>query len=360
MWSRFLKFTLGYNSNGILMHFAGLIRWLSSNVKRAIFSCNLQFHKRLYLCYLFIIIILGFVLLERSPHNFIREFYPDGFDALSICKQHEYLLGVDREHHIVKALKAVDGKEVAILGKVLVAGDDNEHFKNPSGILCDEQRSRILVSDTGNKRIQVFSISDFSFLKSVKTVEHYSVLALDYENNRIFSILLETPDDRIGSKIRILDAEKLQIQGNPLDVSFSDGSSYERKMFAVDLAVDAKQKKLLVLDFGNARYDIFSLDDLRFEGVRGVPSGFYDYGLPARHPNRPMGIAVDDITGHIAVSDDADMHRIQLFSSRKVESLTNKYLFAPERLAFFKGKLFVTDRDPKTGQKRLNLFGEYN
>jgi PKD repeat protein len=87
-----------------------------------------------------------------------------------IAIYNDYLYVADRGNHRVQIYQITFSPSftmtyVATLGKTDVAGDDNDHFDNPSGVAVDA--SYIYVADTFNHRVQVFNRSSRTYVTTI-------------------------------------------------------------------------------------------------------------------------------------------------------------------------------------------------
>jgi PKD repeat protein len=87
-----------------------------------------------------------------------------------IAIYNDYLYVADRGNHRVQIYQITFSPSftmtyVATLGETGVAGDDNDHFDNPSGVAVDA--SYIYVADTFNHRVQVFNRSSRTYVTTI-------------------------------------------------------------------------------------------------------------------------------------------------------------------------------------------------
>jgi sugar lactone lactonase YvrE len=287
----------------------------------------------------------------RQTHEFVRRFSDLPFDNLAICEHHKYLLGINQARGSATVLNLETGEKIAELSSAA------QPLNKPFGIACDDEHQRILVSDTGNKQIKIFDIGKFSLNQVVDESESYATIAFDQKSNRLFAIVLSQTDAPPGQKIRVLSGETLQPVGDPLVLAIKQGDEHERIMFANDLAIDTNGNRLIVADYGNARFDLFSLQDLTGGPLMGVATGFYDIGWRNVVPNKPTGITADS-AGHIIVADDAATHRIQVFKigPSSPKSIINAHLIEPNKIVAFGDELFVTDKSSAFADRHVDLY----
>jgi PKD repeat protein/6-phosphogluconolactonase (cycloisomerase 2 family) len=233
-----------------------------------------------------------------------------------IAIYNDYLYVADRGNHRVQIYQITFSPSftmtyVATLGKTDVAGDDNDHFDNPSGVAVDA--SYIYVADTFNHRVQVFNRSSRTY---VTTIGGY------------------------GSGNGQFD--------QPYDVAV-DASGY-----------------LYVADFENSRVQQFRPAGgttwnwwLQY-GVTGVP-----YVTDGWHYNDPEGVAVA-ADGSIYVADEGN-DRVQVFNSnlQYVRTIGGGGTgsdfghfdgWGPHHLAVdSQGRLYVVD----SGNQRVQVFDNF-
>jgi len=189
------------------------------------------------------------------------------------------------------------------------AGNADGQFANPRGLVFDHHRGLLLVSDSGNHRVQVFSCDDdddggslvskfgekgdqpgqFNYPWDIAIDhDHDRILIVDCFNNRVQSWSLS--EQSFLSCIGRLGTRDLEFQNPP------------------GIAIDKHHHRIIIVDSKNNRLVFLSSIDLSLLfsiGKRGSQLGeFY----------RPTNVAIDDDRHRIIVSDSGN-HRVQVLSS---------------------------------------------
>src|SRR5262249_829701 len=151
------------------------------------------------------------------------------------------LLGVDRKANTVTVLNADSAEVIAVVGEGAGGNAASVRLSSPGGAICDEKRNRIVISDTGNKRLAFFSLSSFAYGGSIATANHYATMVLDRARDTIFAIVTDPNFAPPGNSILPLDAGSLKPKGISIALKhYNEGPQHERAMYAYDLAVDDK------------------------------------------------------------------------------------------------------------------------
>jgi len=185
-------------------------------------------------------------------------------------------------------------------------GADDGLFNGPSGLVFDHHRGLLIVADTWNSRVQVFSCDDGSFVSKFGEQgdqpgqflypwglaidhDHDRILVVDYGNNRVQSWSL--------SKRSFLSCVGKYGSGD-LELINPRG-----------IAIDKHHRRIIIADTDNNRLVFLSSIDLSFlfsvGGKQGSRPGEFDL---------PSGIAIDDDRHRIIVTD-TENHRVQVLSS---------------------------------------------
>jgi len=186
-------------------------------------------------------------------------------------------------------------------------GRADGQFNNPRGLAFDP-RGLLLVADSGNHRVQVFSQGDdegFSFVSKfgeqgngAGQFQYPSGVSIDQDHDRIL----------------VIDGGSLHIQSWSLsDQSFlscigQQASTVLELGSPQGIAVDKHHHRIVVASSKNNRLDFLSSIDLSFlfsVGNRGFLPGKFDH---------PPAVAIDDDRHRIIVSDTFN-HRVQVLSS---------------------------------------------
>jgi len=178
-------------------------------------------------------------------------------------------------------------------------------FSDPSSLVFDHHRGLLLVADTWNCRVQLFSCDDGSFVSKFGEkgdqpgqFQHPWGLAIDYDHDRIF--IVDYGNNRVQSwSLSEQSFVSCVGQRGSGDLEFGDPRR---------VAIDKHHNRIIITDTDNNRLVFLSSIDLSFlfsVGKRGSrPGEFYS----------PSGIAVDDDRHRIIVTDSRN-HRVQVLSS---------------------------------------------
>ena len=178
-----------------------------------------------------------------------------------------------------------------------VRGTDDSHLACPSGLAFD-RRGFLVVADSSNNRVQIFSIDDGSFVSSI-TGEQCETSSLSYP----FDIAIDHELDRIVLLER--DSHRVQIVAlNDHSFLHSVGrrGRFDRE-FETPRAVclDDRRHRIIVADTGNARLQVLSSIDGSFEFTRPCSVA-------------PHAVCIDSQRERIIVAA-ADHRRVQVLSS---------------------------------------------
>jgi len=187
-------------------------------------------------------------------------------------------------------------------------GDADGLFDYPSGLVFDHHRGLLLVVDTSNHRMQVFSCDDDDGCSLVSKFGeegnqpgqfYYPLgLAIDHDHDRIL----------------VTDADNHRVQSWSLsDQSFLScighrGSGDLAFKYPQGIAIDKHHRRIIIADTYNHRLVFLSLINLSF---------LFSIGKQGSQPGEfylPTGVAIDDDRHRIIVCD-CDNHRVQVLSS---------------------------------------------
>jgi len=184
-------------------------------------------------------------------------------------------------------------------------GDADGQFYLPTGLVFDHDRDLLLVADSWNHRVQVFSCDDGSFVSKFGEKGNRRgqfkfpwSLAIDHDHDRI--LVTEYSNHRVQSW-PLSDQSFLSCIGEQGsgDLEFDDPRG---------IAIDKHHHRIVIADTSNNRLVFLSSIDLSFlfsvakQGSR--PGEFYC----------PSGIAIEDDRHRIIVTDTYN-HRVQVLSS---------------------------------------------
>jgi len=210
------------------------------------------------------------------------------------------LLVVDSYNSRVQVFSCDDGSFVSKFGE---EGEQPGQFKRPNGIAIDHDHDRILVVDSGNNRVQLWSLSDQSFLSCIG---HRGSGDLEFNNPRGIAI------DK-HHRIVIVDTNNHRLVFlSSIDLSFlfsvggKQGSQPGEFNRLSGIAIDDDRHRIIVSASGNHRVQVLSSIDgsFLFEfGSKGNHRGQFEY---------PHGLCIDN-HGRIIVADALN-HRLQSFT----------------------------------------------
>jgi len=184
--------------------------------------------------------------------------------------------------------------------------DDDGSFHKPRSLAFDHHRDLLMVVDTCNHRVQVFSCDEgFSFVSKLGEYGHQSGqfeypwgLAIDHDHDRI--LIVDNGNNRVQSWSLSNQSFLSSIGKN--------GTGYLEFTFPRGIAIDNHHRHIVVADTCNNRLVFLSSIDLSFLfeiGKQGSRPGELDY---------PSSIAIDHDRCRIIVSDTMN-HRMQVLSS---------------------------------------------
>ncbi|XP_078738226.1 LOW QUALITY PROTEIN: E3 ubiquitin-protein ligase TRIM71-like [Lampetra fluviatilis] len=215
-------------------------------------------------------------------------------------------VSVDREGRFVVADRSnnrvqVFGPAGQFLFRFGAPGARPGQFDRPAGVACDDRRDRIVVADKDNHRVQVFS-SRGRFLLAIGERGHLSgQFCYPWD-------VAVSPESAGGGLILVSDTRNHRVQLFSPDGTFVNKYGLEGGLWrhfdsprGVAFMPDGH---LLVTDFNNQRLLVVRPDcgSARFLGSEGSAPGQF---------LRPQGVAVD-AEGRVIVADSRN-HRVQIF-----------------------------------------------
>ena len=211
------------------------------------------------------------------------------------------LLVVDSYNHRVQVFSCDDGSFVSKFGE---KGNQPGQFKSPNGIAIDHDHDRILVVDSGNHRVHLWSLSDQSF---VSCIGKKGSGDLEFDNPRGIAI------DKHHRRIIIVDTNNHRLVFlSSIDLSFlfsvggNQGSRPGEFQYPSSIAIDDDRHRIIVADKFNHRVQVLSSIDGSF---------LFEFGSKGTQPGElrsPQGLCIDN-QGRIIVADMLN-HRLQAFT----------------------------------------------
>jgi len=189
----------------------------------------------------------------------------------------------------------------------LEQGDADGLFNFPAGLVFDHHRGLLLVSDSGNHRVQVLSCDDDggSFVSKFGEegnqpgqFDYPWGLAIDHDHDRI--LIVDFNNHRVQSW-SLSEQSFLSCIGH-------QGSRDLEFNYPQGIAIDKHHRRIIIADANNHRLMFLSLIDLSFLlsiGKHGSQPGEF---------NCPTGVAIDEDRHRIIVIDNYN-DRVQVLSS---------------------------------------------
>jgi len=234
------------------------------------------------------------------------------------------LMVVDSFNHRVQVFSC-DDEGFSFVSKLGEEGDQPGQFEYPWGLAIDHDHDSILVVDYGNNRVQSWSLSDQSFLSCIGKqgsgdieVDYPQGIAIDNHHRRV--VIADTNNNRLVflSSIDLSFLFSVGKQGSRPG-EFSNPSS---------IAIDHDRCRIIVSDTENHRMQVLSSIDGSFLlefGSKGDQPGQFKY---------PQGLCIDN-QGRIIVAD-TDNLRLQSFTpeGHHISSFDCRRLGRPYDVAF--------------------------
>jgi len=231
------------------------------------------------------------------------------------------LLVTDSSNHRVQVFSCGDDDGGSFVSKLGEHGNQPGQFQYPFGIAIDHDHDRILITDGGNNRVQSWLLNEQSFLSCVGQFGSRDLefsyprgIAIDNHHRRIIIA------DSYNNRLVFLSSIDLSFL---FSVGGKRGSRPGELYHPTNVAIDHDRHRIIVSDTNNHRVQVLSLIDgsFLFEfGSRGdQPCQFYN----------PEGVCVDN-QGRIIVADTGN-HRLKSFTheGRHISSFPcgRKYLY---------------------------------
>jgi len=214
------------------------------------------------------------------------------------------LLVVDSENHRVQVFSCDDDDDDgSFVSKFGEQGDQPGRFAYPLGIAIDHDHDCILVVDSGNNRVQSWSLSERSFLSCAGQegsgeleFQYPRGIAIDKHHRRI--IIADSDNNRLVF-LSLVDLSFLFSVGN-------HGSQPGEFNSPSTIAIDDDRHRIVIPDTFNHRVQVLSSIDGSF---------LFEFGSYGDQPcqfNDPHGVCIDN-QGRIIVADTSN-HRLQAFT----------------------------------------------
>jgi len=225
--------------------------------------------------------------------------YPSG---LAFDHHRDLLMVADSFNNRVQVFSC-DDDGCSLVSKFGGEGDQPGQFVNPDSIAIDHDHDRILITDYRNGRVQSWSLSEQSFLSCIGhqgsgdlEFQYPQGIAIDKHHHRI--VIADSNNDRL-------------VFLSSIDLSFlfsigKSGSQPGEFEWPSGIAIDDDRHRIIVVDSLNARVQVLSLIDGSF---------LFEFGSLGNQPcqfNYPLGVCVDN-QGRIIVAD-TNNRRLQSFT----------------------------------------------
>jgi len=218
---------------------------------------------------------------------------------LAFDHRRDLLLVVDSGNSRVQVLSSTDDG-CSFVSKFAERGKYQGPLANPYGLAIDHDHDRILVTDTGNDRVQSWSLSEQSFLSCVG---HRGSGDLEFYAPRGIAI------DKHHHRIIIADANNNRLVFlSSIDLSFlfrigdKQGSQPGEFHCPSSIAIDDDRHRIIVSDTGNNRVQVLSSIDGSF---------LFEFGEECQFKS-PRGVCIAN-QGRIIVADQFN-NRLQSFT----------------------------------------------
>jgi DNA-binding beta-propeller fold protein YncE len=199
------------------------------------------------------------------------------------------------------------------IGTTGIPGVTDGQFSGPQHLAVDRGNGRVLVADSANHRVQVFSAADFVYVATLGTT------GLPGSDNASFAVPSAVAVDTAHNRVLVADTNNLRVQVfdatsfdylttlGGADMTAGDGTDFN---FPMGIGIDPVHGRIMVADTLNNRVQIFDSDTLAYIATLGDPAGFP--GFDEAHLSGPQGVAFDTLHDRILVADTAN-DRVQIF-----------------------------------------------
>ena len=219
---------------------------------------------------------------------------------------HRGLLLVTDTHNNRVQVFSCDDDDGSFVSKFGEEGHQPRQLQFPYGLAIDHDHDRILVTDRANDRVQSWSLSDQSFLSCIGHRGHRGSGDLEFNCPRGIAI------DKHHHRIIIVDSNNHRLVFlSSIDLSFlfsvgQLGSQPGEFCYPSNVVIDDDRHRIIVADSLNNRVQVLSSIDGSF---------LFEFGEEGDRPcqlNNPLGVCIDN-QGRIIVADQAN-NRLQSFT----------------------------------------------
>jgi len=262
----------------------------------------------------------------------IKQAHDDGLlngpRGLAFDHHRDLLMVVDSCNHRVQVFSCDDDDDegFSFVSKFGERGNQPSQFEYPWSLAIDHDHDRILISDYANHRVQSWSLSDQSFLSSIGKqgsgdleFNYPRGIAIDNHHHRI--VVVDTDNHRLVF-LSLIDLSFL------FSIDGKQGSRPGEFEYPSSIAIDHDRCRIIVCDSDNHRIQVLSSIDGSFLlefGSQGNQPGQFKY---------PDGVCIDN-QGRIIVADMRN-HRLQSFTpeGHHISSFDCRRIGKPVEVAF--------------------------
>jgi DNA-binding beta-propeller fold protein YncE len=220
---------------------------------------------------------------------------------------HNHIVVADTGNSRVQIIDSATFGVVATIGVSGVQGSDSGHLSQPAGVTVDAANDRIAVADTGNSRVQIF---DAGTLALVATL---GVSAVPGADNAHLSAPQAVAIDTAAGHLLVGDTGNERVQ-----VFSSQTTAYLATIGQVGtvsgLGVDVFGRRIFIADPTDFIVNAVDADALVNVATLGLIDSF---GVDNAHFLAPGGLAFDPATGRTFAGDTA-LNRVQVFGPQSL------------------------------------------
>jgi len=248
--------------------------------------------------------------------------------SLAFDHHRDLLMVVDTYNHRVQVFSCDDDDDegFSFVSKLGEDGHRSDQLKYPCGVAIDHDHDRILIVDTFNSRVQSWSLSDQSFLSSIGQQGSRDLefnyprgIAIDNHHRRIIIV------DSYNHKLVFLSSIDLSLL---FSIGGKQGSRPGEFNYPSSIAIDHDRCRIIVSDNNNDRVQVLSSIDGSF---------LLEFGCQGDQPGQfklPQGVCIDN-QGRVIVADFRNL-RLQSFTheGHHISSFDCRSLGQPHGVAF--------------------------
>ena len=216
------------------------------------------------------------------------------------------------------------------IGNAVYGRGDGE-FTQPHGVAFDTVRGHLLVVDSHNNRIQVFSSCDGTFVckfgqpgdKPGEFQLPYGI-AIDHVHERLL-----ITDDK-NWRVQVLSSLDYSVQSCFGSRGFGPKAKRFEFSYIPCLAIDHRNEHVVIVDSNNGRLQVLGLEDLAFSFFIGTKKGRQAVKL-----SNPVGVAIDHERDRLIVTDCRN-NQVQVLAAAK-GALVHKFGSAGDQPGQFNG-----------------------